>query len=276
MHKFNLLLASTGVFAIAAYQNTSGWKKDADGKLVVDADGNPIYVNASGGENSIKGDTIATLNSEAKNHRTAKEKAESDLAKYRDDGGKLIDPEVAKKAIDTVSKIDAKTLIDAGEVDRVREQIKAEFTTQLADKDKAIGELSNTNKTLLVDKAFDGSEFVASKIAVPRDMFRAYFGNNVKVGDNGNLEFYGRDGNRLLSKTNHGEFATGDEAFALMVEQHAQKDTILKAPDANGTGGQGGGGNRGTGATIKRTEFETLPPHKQAEIATKGEVQIVD
>ena len=97
----------------AAIENKSGWKMDGD-KIAVDGDGNPIFINAAGQEQSVKGDTITNLNAEAKQHRVAKEAAEAELKKY-EVNGKRIDPEVATKAIDTVSKIDAKKLIDAGE-----------------------------------------------------------------------------------------------------------------------------------------------------------------
>lgn len=280
MTKRYIRLALLTSAVAVAFDNTGGkWKVDADGKLSLDSDGNPIYVKSDGGEQSVKGDTIATLNAEAKSHRTAKETAEASLAKYKDANGKLLDPETAVKAVDTISKIDAKKLIDAGEVDKVRDAIKAEFTTQLSEKDKVIGELTGTNKTLLVDRAFDSSDFVRDRLAVPKDMFRDSFGKNVRIGDDGKTEYYGRDGNRLLSKKNAGEYASGDEAFELMVDQHPQKDTIIKADAGGGSGNGGGGGARGGGRVIRRAEFEKLSPGQQAETAAavgKGEMTIAD
>lgn len=261
-----------------AFETKPGWKMDGD-KLAVDADGNPIFINAGGQEQSVKGDTITNLNAEAKAHRTAKEKAEADLAAYKGPDGKMIDPQAAIKAITTVSKIDAKTLIDAGEVDRVREQIKAEFTEQLTEKDKALERVSGENNQLKIARTFDGSDFVRDRLAVPRDMFEATFGKNIKVGEKGEIEFYGRDGNRLLSKANAGEYAKGDEAFELLVEQHPQKDAIIKANQEGGTGNGGGGGNRGQGRTMKRADFDALDPVAAANAAGamgKGELTIVD
>lgn len=275
--KTTLLTALMTTAAPRAFETRSGWKMDGD-KLALDGDGNPIFINAGGQEQSVKGDTITNLNAEAKSHRTAKEKAEADLKKY-EVNGKLIDPAAATKAIETVSKIDAKTLIDAGEVDRVREQIKGEFTEQLNEKDKALAAVSGENTQLKIARTFDGSDFVRDKIAVPRDMFEATFGKNIKVGEKGEIEFYGRDGNRLLSKTNAGEYAKGDEAFELLVDQHPQKDAIIKAQQQGGTGNDGQGGQRGTGRTMKRAEFDALDPVTQANHAGamgKGELTIVD
>lgn len=269
------LLASVST---AAFDNGGKWKVDADGKLALDGDGNPIYVKSDGSEQSVKGDTIANLNNEAKTHRERAEKAEGSLKAYTVDG-KVLDPETAKKAVATVANIDAKKLIDAGEVDKVREQMRSEFTSQLADKDKAIEGLTGTNKTLLIDRAFDGSDFVRDRLAVPKDMFRDSFGKNVRIGDDGKTEYYGRDGNRLLSKKHAGEYAMGDEAFELMVEQHPQKDTILKADAGGGSGNGGGGGNRPGGRTMRRADFDKLNPAQQAETAGaigKGEMSLVD
>lgn len=273
------LLATTAAIFPVAFETGGKWKVDADGKLAVDGDGNPIYVKSDNSEQSVKGDTIATLNNEAKTHRTAKEAAEANLAKYKGADGKLLDPETAIKAVDTVKNIDAKKLIDSGEVETLKTQLRDEFTTQLNEKDAKIGELTNQTKSLLIDKQFDGSEFIRERLAVPVDMFRDSFGKNVKIGDDGKPEFYGRDGNRLLSKKHAGEYATGDEAFELLVEQHPQKDTILKAQQNGGTGNGGGGGNRGGGRTMRRSEFDTLAPNQQAEQAAliqKGEMTLVD
>jgi hypothetical protein len=277
MTKARKIVAMLSTVAARAFANP-GWKMDGD-KLALDANGNPIYVNSDGQEQSVKADTISTLNAEAKNHRVAKEGAEATLAKYKGADGKLIDPEAAIKAIDTVSKIDAKKLIDAGEVDKVRDAIKNEFTTQLGEKDAKIAELSGVNKTMTVDRAFDASEFIRDRVNVPRDMFRDSFGKNVKVGDDGKLEFYGRDGNRLLSKKNAGEYAGGDEAFELMVDQHPQKDTILKAQSGSGSGNGGGGGSRPGSRTVRRSDFDAMNPSDKAQAGAamqKGELSIVD
>lgn len=269
---------ATGVVFPRAFENKPGWKMDGD-KIAVDSDGNPIFINSAGQEQSVKGDTISNLNAEAKSHRTAKEQAEAQLAKYKGPDGKLIDPETAIKAVDTVSKIDAKKLIDAGEVDKVRDAIKSEFTGQLTEKDKALETLKGENNQLKIARTFDASEFVRDRLAVPRDMFEATFGRNIKIGDNGEIEFYGRDGNRLLSKKNAGEYAKGDEAFELLVEQHPQKDAIIKAEQAGGSGNGGNGGQRGGGRVMKRADFDALDPGAKATAGAamaKGELTIAD
>lgn len=272
-------LLTGAVFPLAFDSGKPGWKMDGD-KIAVDGEGNPIWMNSAGQEQSVKGDTISNLNAEAKQHRTAKEAVEAQLAKFKGPDGKLLDPEVAAKAVDTVSKLDAKKLIDAGEVDKVRDTIKAEYTQQLSEQAKALEGVVGENHQLKIARVFDGSEFVRERIAVPRDMFEAAFRPNFKIGTDGKIEAYDRTGNRLMSKKNVGEYADPSEALELLVEAHPQKDTILKAAQQGGTGNNGGGGQRGgNGRTMKRSEFDSLDPGAQAQAGVamgKGELTIVD
>jgi hypothetical protein len=258
---------------LSAHDNgTPGWKLDAEGKIVL-KDGNPVYINASGQEQTVGGDTISNLNKESKAHRERAEAAEAKLKPFEG-----IDVEAAKKALETVKNIDAKKLIDAGEVEKVKDQIKKEFTTQLEEKDKTTQTLQQRIDNMLVDGIFSNSTFVRDNIAVPQDMFQAAFRNNFKIED-GKIITYDKSGNRLMSKQRAGEYADPEEALQLLVEMHPQKETILKANPGSGTGNQGGGGNRGTGRVMKRAEFEKLPPAGQADISgkvSKGEMQLVD
>lgn len=274
----NILLATTAtIVAPRAFENQAGWKMDGD-KIAVDGSGNPIWLAANGQESSVKGDTITTLNAEARQHRVAKEAAEASLAKYRTADGKLIDPDAAAKAIDTVSKIDAKTLIDAGKVDEVREAMRNEFTGQITELNNGLAERDNRINGMMIDGIFKGSEFIADKIAIPRDFFEASMRSNFKIED-GKVAAYDKSGNRVMSKKNIGDYADPNEALEILVDQHPQKDHILKAPDAGGSGNNGGGGNRGGGRTIKRADFSAMDPMQQAStaaLASKGEVQIVD
>lgn len=267
------MLATSALVACAAFDSGQpGWKMDGD-KIAVDGDGNPVYINSTGAEQSVKGDTVAGLNAEAKMHRTAKETAEAALAKFNG-----IDPDVARKAIETVGNIDAKKLIDAGEVEKVRETIKAEYAGQLAERDKLLADSNLKIENMLIDGVFKGNEFITEKVAMPGDFFQAAMRSNFKVED-GKIVAYDRSGNRLMSKRSVGEYADPSEALELLVESHPQRDTILRAPAGGGSGNNGGGGNRGASRIVRRAEFDALSPMQQAEtagLASKGELSIVD
>jgi hypothetical protein len=274
----NMLLACTALPLVAAFENDGpGWKMDGD-KIATDANGDPIYIDSSGREQTIALDSIARRNAEAKNHRERAEKAEADLAKYKDASGKLIDPSEAVKAIEAVKNIDAKKLIDAGEVEKVKEDIKRQYEQQLTEKDTALTEAQRTISDMRINGVFANSEFIRERVAMPRDFFEAAMRGNFKDED-GKVVAYDRSGNRLMSKKVPGEYADAEEALELLVEQHPQKDTILRAPEGGGTGGGNGGGNRGTGRRMTRADFEKLPAHQQAEAAAamgKGELTIAD
>ena len=254
-----------------------GWKMDGD-KLALDGNGNPIYINANGEEASVKGDTIANLNAEAKTHRTAKETAETALAKYRTADGKLLDPETAVKAVDMVGKLDAKKLIDSGEVDKLTDQIKSQFTTQLSEKDSALSEAQKTISAMRIDGVFKGSEFIADRVDIPRDMFEASMRGHFRDED-GKIVAYDRSGNKIMSDKTLGELASPDEALEKLVAAHPNKDRILKAQQNGGSGNGGGGGSRGQGKIVTRDQFAAMDAGQQAATAAaaaKGDMQIVD
>lgn len=268
MNKLKFKLLTT----IAAFDNQPGWKLDENGNIQL-KDGNPVYVDASGQEKIIHTDTISRLSNEAKTHRIAKEELEN---KYKPFEG--LDAEVARKAVETVSKLDAKQLIDAGKVDELKQQITNQFQTQLSEKENAYKALETKLNDMYINNVFANSEFVRNNLAIPRDMFEAYFRNNFKVED-GQVAAYGKDGQRLISKTRHGEYADPEEALQLLVEAHPQKDVILRADVGSGSGNSGAGGGAGRGRTIKRADFAAYPPAKQAEISAKiraGEMQLTD
>lgn len=272
MRRFLLVHALLSSAAAAAFNTGGKWKMDGD-HLALDANGNPIMVLSDGTERVVQGDTISRLNGEAKQHRERAEAAEAALANFKD-----LDPAAARDALDKISKLDSKALIDAGEVDRVRNEISQQFSAQITEKEGALSQAQERINRLLVEREFGRSEFIANKIAVPREMFEATFGRNFKV-ENDKVVPYGADGNPIYSLKRAGEYADVDEAFEILVERYQHKDQILKAPDVSGTGGGGGGGARGGGRTIRRSEFETMPPHQQASVAAamgKGEVKLID
>lgn len=268
-----MLLCSVAARAVAFDAGKTGWKLDADGKLAMDANGNPIYVAADGAEMATEPGTIARLNGESKQHREAKERAEASLKKFEG-----LDPEKARSALETVGKLDSKSLIDAGKVDEVKQQMSAQYEAQLTEAKQTNAALQTNLDNMTKATTFAKSKFIAERIAVPPEMFEATFGSQFKVED-GKVVPYGRDGNPIYSKKRMGEIADVDEAFEIIVDAYPHKDTILKAQSPGGTGGGGGGGQRGVGRVVRRADFDAMSPaDKQAtmQATSKGEMQVVD
>lgn len=96
-------------------------KLDENGHVVVQ-DGKPVYVHDDGKEVAFDAPqtvaTITRLNGEAKTHREAKEQFEAQVKAFEG-----LDPVKVKEALGIVQNLDAKKLVDAGEVDKVKTEI---------------------------------------------------------------------------------------------------------------------------------------------------------
>ena len=247
-------------------------KLDENGHVVV-SDGKPVYVQDDGKEVAFDApgtvQTISRLNGEAKSHRERAEAAETAVKSFEG----IKDPKEALKALETIKNLDAKKLVDAGEVDKVRaEAIKAveeKYAPILQERD----DLNNRLVAEKVGGSFARSKFIADKMGIPADMVEARFGSNFKLeGDN--VIAYDKSGNKIFSASNPGEPAGFDEALGILVEHYPYKDQILRGTGASGSGSSGGNGGTG-GKTITRAQFESLSPQDQSSQIGSG-VQITD
>lgn len=216
-------------------------KLDENGNAVLQ-DGKPVYVHDDGKEVAFDAPgtvaAITRLNSEAKGHRERAENAEKAVKAFEG----IDDPAAAKKALATVANLDAKTLVDAGEIEKVKAEISKAFQLQL---DEVTGKAQTFEQQLYAEKiggSFSRSKFIADKLAVPADMVQATFGQNLKVED-GKVVAYDAQGQKIFSRARPGELADFDEAIETLVSQYPHRDHILKSSGANGGGAQNGGGN---------------------------------
>ena len=216
-------------------------KLDENGNAVLQ-DGKPVYVHEDGKEVAFDAHgtvaTITRLNSEAKGHRERADNAEKAVKAFEG----IDDPAAAKKALATVANLDAKTLVDAGEIEKVKAEISKAFQLQL---DEVTGKAQTLEQQLYAEKiggSFSRSKFIADKLAVPADMVQATFGQNLKVED-GKVVAYDAQGQKIFSRARPGELADFDEAIETLVSQYPHRDHILKSSGANGGGAQNGGGN---------------------------------
>lgn len=216
-------------------------KLDESGNAVLQ-DGKPVYVHDDGKEVAFDAPgtvaTITRLNGEAKDHRVRADTAEKALKGFEG----ITDVAAARNALDIVSKLDQKKLVDAGEIDTVRNEISKAFQGQL---DEANTKVQTFEQQLYAEKiggSFSRSKFIADKLAVPADMVQATFGQNLKVED-GKVVAYDAQGQKIFSRARPGELADFDEAIETLVSQYPHRDHILKSSGANGGGAQNGGGN---------------------------------
>lgn len=243
-------------------------KVDDAGHAVV-KDGNPIYVHDDGKEIPFDAaatlSTISRLNGEAKSHRERAEAAEGKLDEFKS----IPDVKAAVAALEIVGKLDAKKLIDAGEVDKVRAEAKKAFDDQLRAVDEkyapVVKKAADLEAALVSEKvggAFSRSKFISDKLAIPVDMVQARFGEAFKL-ENGEVIAYDKQGNKIFSRANPGNVASFEEAMEILVDGYPYKDNILKGTGASGGGSGGGGGSNGS-KTVSRSVLATLTPAAQA------------
>ena len=241
----------------------------------VNEQGLPVYVHDDGKEVGFDAthavQKISSLNAEAKTHREAKEAAETSLKAFEG-----LDVEKAKQALTTVQNLDAKKLIDAGEAERVRNEAIASVTQSFEQKyNPQIEQLTKDRDTYqqqlhseLIGGGFARSKYIADKSAVPADVFQAMFGKNFKVED-GKPTAYDNNGQKIYSRTNHGDAAGFDEALEILVGGYQHKDSLLKGSQAGG-GGFNGQSGQGGGKSMSRQGFEQLSPTDKASFMKSG------
>lgn len=271
----SMLLASMAITVgrlVAFDPGKAGWKMDGD-KLAVDAKGNPVWVDANGGENAMDGGAIARLNGEARTLRQRAETAEAALKPFEG-----LDAAVARKAIEDIGKIDTKKLIDAGEVDRVRAEIGATYQGRIDEATKKNGELQGRIDDMTIGGVFTNSDFIRDNVAMPREFFESAFRKNFQMKD-GKVTAFHADGNPVYSVKTPGGYAEPEEALSILVDSHPQKAAILKAPEHRGSGNNGSGGNRSAMRTLNRAQFAALAPNEQATYSAdvrSGKAALVD
>lgn len=254
------------------------FKYTADGQIATtDVNGAklPVFIHADGKEAPFDADstlgTISRLNGEAKSHRERAEKAEGSLKAYEG----ITDPAAAIKALTTVKNLNDKQLVDAGEVERVKNEaiksVQAQFEPVVKERDTLKGELYAEK----IGGAFARSKFISEKVAIPADFMQATFGPHFSI-EGGKTIAKGPDGNQIFSRTRHGEPADFEEALQILVESHPRASSILKGSGASGGGAGGGGGGSAGKQTIRRSDFQALSPAEQRAKATDKNVEIVD
>ena len=245
-------------------------KLDENGHVVVQ-DGKPVYVHDDGKEVAFDAPqtvaTITRLNGEAKTHREAKEQFEAQVKAFEG-----LDPIKVKEALGIVQNLDAKKLVDAGEVDKVKAEItdalKKTYEPQIQQLTTERDAVQQQLHSELIGGGFARSKFIQDNIAVPADMIQAQFGKSFKI-EEGKVVAYGTDGQRIYSRARPGEVADFDEALETLVGGYQHKDSILKGGQGSG-GGFTNNGGQGGGKSMSRQQFEQLPPNDRSGFMRDG------
>lgn len=263
---------------------------DDSGKPVV-TDKGVTYIDKATGKQAVfnvdeLSDSIRRLNGEAATHRKDKEAALQELATLKQNFGDL-DPEKARKALETVSSLDAGKLLEAGKVDEIKRQIAADYEQRFGQLNKSLettkaeaqaklAEKEQVIENLLIDSDIANSAFIREETNLPPDMARAYLKPHFKVEyEDGKPVVRARDsqGNLILSPTNAANYATVNEACQEILSKHPQRDLVLKDKTAGtGSGMKPGGGAGGGNGRLSLEAAANLSPKEYAAARKEGRI----
>lgn len=253
-------------------------KTDDSGHPVI-ADGKPVYVHEDGKEVPFDAPaavtTIKRISDERDELRRAAEQAAERLKAW--DG---VDPEVARKALQTVADLEKGDLLTADKVDQLRREIGDSYKSEL---EKVKTDSATALKRVLGERdalqakldrstlgaAFAGSKFV-KQLAYPADVAQTYFGHHFKIAEDGSIEARDAKGNAITSIERPGEKAGFEEALGILVNGLPNKEAHLRAPDARGTEAGSPGRGAMNGRTKTRAEFNAMPAAGRMKFLTEG------
>ena len=241
--------------------------------LEIGSDGNPIWIDDKGKEATVNAARIPELMTEAAKHRREKEAAEQKLAVFGD-----IDPTKAREAIDKMALVSQGQLVEAGKVEEVRNQLKAEFQAQIAAKDTELNTIKTEAKRDKLAAAFASSDFIKTKMGFGPDLVQEMLGKHFDVKD-GKVVAIDANGNPMTSAKSFGEIASLDEALEQIVTSRPDKDHLLRGTQGGGTGGDANGGGSGAKRTLTRAQEAALPLNEKAAFmksVAEGTAQLVD
>lgn len=225
-----------------------------DSKIPILEEGLPIYKFDDGTESPLDvvgafanyETKIINLGEEKDRHYTGKENLKKELKKFEG-----IDLEKATENADIVANLKDKALLDESGIkvlknemrssfDVEQEQLKNDFKAKETVWEKEKTDLTKVVYDLAVTNKFATSPFFSGakpKTIYPAEDAAQIFGRHFEVdikNDKLNIIAKNEDGSPILSKKNHGEPATFNEAIEQLVNNHSKKFRILNSSQLGG------------------------------------------
>lgn len=247
---------------------------DIEGKTyALVQDGKPVYKGDDGKDVAFDAagtvGTISRITEESKGYKTRAQTAETAMKAFEG-----LDANAARDAIEKLSKIDAKKLVEAGDMDAAIQAAIRPYADKLALAEKTTGDLTASLNRETIGNRFAMSKFATEKLTPAGvDLVRTIYGDRLKIED-GKVVGYGENGEKLVSRSRPGELSNFDEIIETLVDTYPHKDHIMRPSGADGSGAQGKPGPAGS-KTITRAQFDALSQPERAAKAKEG-VKVVD
>lgn len=221
---------------------------------------------------------IPALQEEAKSHRLKAKEATDKLVVFGD-----LDPEAAHKALDTVKNLKSGDLTKVEDVEKLKKDISSAFEGQITEikkgYDQKLTDAANESirKDAMIYHLNISGKFANSRYFTGGDkslsilsagMAESYLGSHFKM-EEGSVVAYDFHGNKIMSRERPGELASFDESLDFIIDNHPEKDKILRAIPG-GAGTPGSDGTPGKKA-ITRSQFDAMDAiAKQKYVAGGG------
>jgi len=271
-------------------------KLDENGHAVVQNE-MPVYIMDNGDEQPFDAPAslfkIKSLTEEKDRHFKKASDALDELkglkTKMSDFEG--IDIDKAKKAMETVEKLEGKEMIEAGEFDKLKQQMQdiqnAEIKklqdisdAKINDLESTVGTQKSTIDHLMINNHFSKSPYFSGdkpKTVLTPDLAANLFGSYFKVeGEGQDSKLIGYiDGEKIPSRTNVGEPATFEEAITEIIEKHPGKERFLRGSEGGGPGAGSNFNAKGGAVVISAADSKDPSKYRAArENAKKAGVPI--
>lgn len=220
---------------------------------------------------------IPALQEEAKSHRLKAKEAIDKLAVFGD-----LNVEESRKALETVKNLKSGDLTKAEDVEKLKRDIATAFEAQIVEVKKGYDQkLTDAANELVVKDAKIYHLSVSGKFANSRyftggdkslsilsaGMAESFLGSHFKM-EEGNVVAYDFHSNKIMSREKPGELANFDESLDFIIENHPEKDKILRAMPG-GSGARESDGTPGKGA-ITRSQFDAMDPQARTKYVAGG------
>jgi hypothetical protein len=261
-------------------------KLDGSGNAVLQ-DGKPVYVHDDGKEVAFDAPAavgkIKELADDRDNWRKEAGKSKDALQQWEPLG----DPKAAREMIERAKSIKQGELIEAGQLDKVKQEIQSAYEATLGMPLAEFKHLINGFPTiasalnhergrvrqLTVGSQFGKSGYFAAlepgkepRTFLTPDLAEKVFGEYFEPADGGRVVAK-VNGNVLQSRDKPGEPASFDEAIGMLIDSLPHKNAILRDVGGAGSGALGGAAANGAKAS---PEIEKLAPVDRLTAARTG------
>jgi len=247
-------------------------------------DGKPVFVNDEDGSDFALDVTehfngMHTLREENKSVRMKLESTKTALKQF--EGISIEDVQKNAEAAKALENIEA---MKKGELDKLSKTFQANheeevkrITNAASAREKELLEEVRVRdekfNSIKLENAFANSQFLRERAGSPVSLIRAYFAQNFRIDENGDIYGVNDKGERILSKRKVTESAPFEEAIQILCESHPDRDKIL-APEEKPGGGMNPGGRfsgpeaNKMAAVLNRMNDPKMSPQQKMELLT--------